>query len=87
MMKGVLDRYEGGLAVILVEESKEEFTLEKTELPKGSTQGTWYHLIHGENGYAISSIDVAATEEKSSANALLLEKVQQKKKESKFRRK
>jgi len=86
-MRGVLDRFEGDNAVILVEENKEEFLVKKGELPAASEPGVWFHLSHNQHGYTISSIDVSKTEEKSSANALLLERLRSKKKESSFKRK
>lgn len=85
-MKGVLDRFEGNLAVILLEDEAKEFTTEKESLPKGSVVGTWFHITHNQSNYAISSIDIAETEAKSAANALLLEQLRDRKKTSKFKR-
>lgn len=85
-MKGVLDRYEGMDAVILVEENKQEFTVPKTDLPEGSFEGVWFHLAEINGSYKVQSIDVAATEEKSTANALLLESLRKNKQGSKFKR-
>ncbi|HLR22905.1 MAG TPA: DUF3006 domain-containing protein [Pseudogracilibacillus sp.] len=85
-MKGVLDRFEGLDAVILIEEENEEFTVPRTKLPKGSSEGVWFHLIKENSTYHIQSIDVAATEEKSSANATLMENLRKNKKGSKFKR-
>ncbi len=85
-MKGVLDRFEGKFAVIKVEENKEEFTVAKHVLPEASVIGTWFHIMHMGDTYHIQSIDIAATEEKSSANALLMEKSRHNKRENKFKR-
>lgn len=85
-MKGVLDRFEGLEAVILIEEENEEFTVPRTKLPKGSSEGVWFHLIKENGTYHIQSIDVATTEEKSSANATLMENLRKNKKGSKFKR-
>lgn len=85
-MNGVLDRFEGNQAVILVEKEAEEFTIEKEQLPEGSTVGTWFHVAHGTKGYSVVSIDTMKTEEQSTANALLMEKLRKRKKTSKLKR-
>lgn len=87
-MKGVLDRFEKNLAVILIEENNEEITMERNNLPDYSVPGIWFDLAYSHQyGYRIIAVNVAATEEKSSANAMLLENVQKHKKGSKFKRK
>ncbi|HLQ95863.1 MAG TPA: DUF3006 family protein [Pseudogracilibacillus sp.] len=86
-MKGVLDRFEKNLAVILIEENNEEITLERNKLPDYSVPGIWFDLAYSpQYGYRIIAVNVAATEEKSSANAMLLENLQKHKKGSKFKR-
>lgn len=85
-MHGVLDRFEGNQAVILVEKEKAEFTVENEKLPENSTVGTWFHVTHDQESYAIVAVDIAKTEEQSTANALLMEKLRQKKKTSKLKR-
>lgn len=86
MMRGVLDRFEGSEAVILLEESKQEVILPEEALPEGSLEGTWFHLTQLDGTYKINSIDVAKTEAKTTANALLLEQMRQKSKGSKFKK-
>lgn len=83
-MLGVLDRFEGNLAVILVEENNEQFTIEREKLPAESVEGTWFHLSKHRDSYHVNSIDIAKTEEKSAANALLLERLQKRRRKSKF---
>ena len=56
-MKGVLDRIEDGIAVILVEEKGDEFTIREHDLPDGSEEGTWFRLDYGDTGYTILAID------------------------------
>lgn len=85
-MKGVLDRIEDGLAVILVEEKGDEFTISAHELPVGSKEGTWFELAYEDGGYFIHSIDEQATKKHDEASNFLLTKLQQKKKRSKFKR-
>jgi len=86
-MKGVLDRIEDGLAVILIEEKGEEFTLREQDLPVGSKEGTWFKLSYKDGNYSILAIDEKATKEQSKTSEKLLEKLQNRKKESKFKRK
>lgn len=85
-MKGVLDRIEDGLAVILVEDAGNEFTVRQDELPVDSKEGTLFKLDYTDGKYTISSIDTAETERAQEKSALLLRKAQQKKKQSKFKR-
>src|SRR5699024_11527043 len=71
-MKGVLDRFEKNLAVILLEEQNEEITIDQQKLPHNSVPGIWFNVAYSHQyGYRIISVNVAATEEKSSASAML----------------
>ncbi|HLR55020.1 MAG TPA: DUF3006 domain-containing protein [Pseudogracilibacillus sp.] len=86
-MIGVLDRFEKNLAVILLEEQNEEITIDQQKLPHNSVPGIWFNVAYSHQyGYRIISVNVAATEEKSSANAMLLENLQKHKQGSKFKR-
>ena len=85
-MKGVLDRIEDGIAVILVEEKGDEFTVKEADLPAGSKEGTWFQLDFNDSGYTILAIDENATDKAKETSALLLKKLQQKKRKSKFKR-
>lgn len=86
MMRGVLDRFESSTAVILLEEDNKEITLPTEVLPEGSFEGIWFHLSEHNGNYKVNSIDVAKTESKTSANALLLEQMKKKSKGSKFKK-
>lgn len=86
-MKGVLDRIEDGLAVILVEAKDDEFTIPKHELPAGSGEGTWFKLSKKDGNYSILSIDEEATGQQRHTSEQLLKKLQKRKKKSKFQRK
>jgi len=85
-MKGVLDRIEDGVAVVLIEEKGEEFTLAEYDLPTGSKEGTWFEVTYENGVYVISAIDEQMTKERSEVSKQLLKKLQQKKKQSKFKR-
>jgi len=60
-MKGVLDRVEDGIAVILVEETNEQFTIPVANLPTGSKEGMWFTLATKEDSYYIVAIDKQKT--------------------------
>lgn len=85
-MKGVLDRIEDDMAVIIIEEVGREFTLAKEELPSGSKIGTWFAIDFSDDQYTILSIDKERSEQAYEKSALLMKKLQQKKKRSKFKR-
>lgn|GEM_PF-4056762 len=86
-MIGVLDRMEEGFAVILVAEKNDQFTVRKQELPAGSKEGTAFRLKHDDSSYIIIGIDEAETRKRKESSASLMEQLQQRKKQSKFRRK
>lgn len=86
-MRGVLDRIEDGIAVILVEESDEQFTVSKEELPPGSKEGTWFLLEHDGNKFQIKHIDEQTTKAKEEKVKDLFQQLQSRKKKSKFTRK
>lgn len=85
-MRGVLDRIEEGLAVILIEEAGKQFTLPENELPAGSEIGTSFTIAFKNNQYTIIAIDEAETKRTSEKSARLMQQLQQKKKRSKFKR-
>ncbi|MEI3612958.1 DUF3006 domain-containing protein [Pseudogracilibacillus sp. SO30301A] len=85
-MKGVLDRIEDGIAVILVEEKGDEFTVKEDDLPVDSKEGTWFQLDVNDSGYTILAIDENMTNKANETSALYLKKLQLKKRKSKFKR-
>jgi hypothetical protein len=85
-MKGILDRFEGELAVILMEEAKEEITVKKKNLPPGSGINTIFTLTKQEGTYQITGIDSEATAQEKEKSASLTEKLRAKSKGSKFKR-
>ncbi|RDW18807.1 DUF3006 domain-containing protein [Oceanobacillus arenosus] len=86
-MKGILDRFEGDKAIILIEEIREEFTIPKTELPSGSKQQAIFHLEKANNGYKILGIDKPATNAAAEKSTSLMDKLRVKGSGSKFKRK
>lgn len=86
-MKGVLDRIEDGVAIILVEERDEQFTVPAHDLPAGSNEGTWFTLrAHGDE-YSIVAIDEQRTASQKERINKLQQKLRKKRRTSKFKRK
>lgn len=86
-MKGVLDRIEDGIAVILVEDRNAQFTVLEQDLPPGSKEGTWFALEFDGSHYHIKHIDKHTTSEKKERATDLLQQLKLRKKQSKFERK
>lgn len=86
-MKGVLDRIEDGIAVILVKGKNEQFTVSEKDLPPGSKEGTWFTLEYDGNEFRIKEIDEETTKEKAEKVANLFQQLQSRKKKSKFNQK
>jgi len=86
MLKGVLDRIEDNVAVILVEEIKEQFTLPKEELPEHSEEGTWFSIKKEKGGFTIVQIDRELTKQKREKSLDLLSQLRAKSKGSKYKR-
>lgn len=87
MIKGVLDRIEDGLAVILIEELEEQFTIRTEDLPENSEEGTWFTLKKEGENYVIVAIDKELTQQQQQKASSLLEQLRSKKRGSKFKRK
>jgi hypothetical protein len=86
-MKGILDRFEGDKAVILIEERNDEFIIPKAELPSGSKQQTVFHLEKSNDSYKILAIDELAANAAAEKSAILMDKLRAKSSGSKFKRK
>jgi len=85
MIKGVLDRIEDNIAVILAEDIGKQFTIPKEKLPSKSKEGTWFSLkVTGEE-CEILGIDENLTKEKEADSADLLAQLRAKK-GSKYKR-
>lgn len=74
-MKGVLDRIEGNLAVILIEARKEEVVVPMCELPAGSEEGTWFTIEMIDEEFEIVENDERTTKEKRARVKGLLDRL------------
>lgn len=73
--KGVLDRFEGDQAVILIEEWNEEMILSKSALPSGSDVNMWFSVEKKDAKIEIISIDFEKTDEEIEKTKRLKEKL------------
>lgn len=85
-MRGIIDRIEDGIAVILIDEKQKEWSVAETELPEGSVEGTVIQLEETDGAFKIISIDQEATATATKKAQMLQKKLQAKKKRSKFKR-
>lgn len=87
MIKGVLDRFEGEQAVILVEEDKSEFTVPRSLLPANSEKNTIFQLEKKAGSHKIIAIDDTETASAQAKSSDLMNKLRAKSNGSKFSRK
>ncbi|GEN30024.1 hypothetical protein HNQ35_000275 [Cerasibacillus quisquiliarum] len=85
-MKGILDRFEGDLAVILVESEKVEFTVPKSNLPTGSQVNTYFDIEKDGPSYKIIKISEATTIAEKQKTINLMAKLRARQTESKYKR-
>lgn len=85
-MHGFLDRFEGNMAVILVEEVKEEFTVNKEMLPDGSDVNTYFEIEKKDGNYHIVQIDTTKTTQEKQTTSDLMATLRAKKTGSKFKK-
>jgi len=85
-MHGIIDRIEDGIAVILIEEIQQEWTIHESELPAQCEAGTVLQLEETDEGFEIIAIDQEATQKAAAKASMLQKKLQTKKKRSKFKR-
>ncbi|HEY4600248.1 MAG TPA: DUF3006 domain-containing protein [Cerasibacillus sp.] len=85
-MKGILDRFEGNLAVILVEAAKEEFTVPKHKLPPGSQVDTYFELKKDGQSYQIIKIAESKTKVEKQKTSDLMAKLRARKTGSKYKK-
>ncbi|MBP2077142.1 DUF3006 domain-containing protein [Oceanobacillus polygoni] len=85
-MKGILDRFEGEKAVILIEETKEEYIVNRSALPEGSKIDTVFALEKNRTTYKIKCIDVSNTKVASQQSSDLMAKLRAKSRGSKFKK-
>lgn len=85
-MKGILDRFEGEKAVILIEDDHTEMIVNKSELPANSKVDTIFKLSKNNGSYQIDSIALAATQKASQKSSALMNQLRSKSNGSKFKR-
>ena len=85
-MRGILDRFEGEQAVILIEEVKKEIIVAKNELPANSEVNTVFKIVEENGSFKIAAIDIAATKQASQQSSALMDKLRKKSSGSKFKR-
>ncbi|WP_245843898.1 DUF3006 domain-containing protein [Oceanobacillus rekensis] len=85
-MKGILDRFEGDKAVILIEENNAELVIKKSELPVGSDINTAFRMESSNGSYNILSIDTSKTDAEAKKSSDLMAKLRSKSSGSKFRK-
>lgn len=85
-MRGILDRFEGDKAVILLQDTKEEYIVNKSELPAGSKINTVFDLEKNRTTYKIKRINISNTEEAAQQSSDLMAKLRAKSRRSKFKK-
>lgn len=85
-MKGILDRFEGEQAVILIDEEQTEVIVNANELPSGSKRNTMFKMEKVNGAYKIVGIDVQATKQAETKSSSLMDQLRAKSKGSKFKR-
>ncbi|MDT8860997.1 DUF3006 domain-containing protein [Alkalihalobacillus sp. MEB130] len=86
-VKGVLDRIvDGEVGVILVDELKKEFTVNKERLPERIKEGAWFTLIIEEDDIQSIEVDEEKTEEVRQKVNSQLDRIRKKSSGSKFKR-
>jgi len=85
-MRGILDRFEGEQAVILIEEVKKEIIVTKNKLPANSEVNTVFKINEENGSFKIASIDLAATKQASQQSSALMDKLRKKSSGSKFKK-
>lgn len=56
-IKGVLDRFEGERAVIIIEDWNKEIIVPRKNLPADSKENMWFHIEKEDGELKVSSID------------------------------
>lgn len=85
-MKGVLDRFEGNLAVILIEENKAEVVIPTEKLPEGSKVNTVFKMVKSSGSYTIIEVDLSAEQEAKETTQDLMAKLRARSNGSKFKK-
>lgn len=73
MEQAVIDRFEGGLAVLLVGEAERKVIVERKLLPTGVREGDWLQVILKGEKLLQATVD---TEARASAEARIADKLE-----------
>lgn len=86
-MYGVLDRVEDHeLAVILMEETKQEIVIPIAKLPPNSKEGTWFQLEEVDGTFRVLRIDKEKTKQKKERSTDLLAQLRARSKGSSYKK-
>ena len=86
-MRGTLDRIEKGyLAVILLEEERQEIILPIRHLPEGSRVNSWFEIVMDGEDIISIALDEETAEAKESEAQDLMQKLRSKRRGSRFKR-
>lgn len=85
-MKAYFDRIEENAAVIIIEETKEQFTKPIEQLPAGAVPGTWLEVTINHDEIVEIKLDASTTESKQQTTEDLMAKIRGKNKRSKYRK-
>ncbi|TKC19445.1 DUF3006 domain-containing protein [Robertmurraya kyonggiensis] len=85
-MKAYFDRIEDDVAVLLIEETKKQFTKPIEQLPAGAVPGAWFEATVIHNEIVEIKLDPSTTYSKKQTTEDLLAKLRGKNKGSKFNR-
>ncbi|RTR27133.1 DUF3006 family protein [Robertmurraya yapensis] len=85
-MKAYFDRIEEDVAVIIIEETKEQFIKPIEQLPAGAVPGTWFEVTINQDEIVEMKLDASTTESKQRTTEDLLAKIRSKNKRSKYRK-
>ncbi|MBP1971121.1 hypothetical protein J2Z83_003260 [Virgibacillus natechei] len=75
--RGMIDRFEGNKAVILIEDLNEELIVPRQDLPIGSKVNTWFLMKIEDGNFKIISIDWKLTKEQDERIKALMEKLRE----------
>lgn len=85
-MKAYFERIEEDIAVIIIEETKEQFTKPIEQLPGESVPGTWFEVTVRHNEIVEIKLDPSTTDSKKQKTEVLLAKLREKNGGSKFKK-
>lgn len=86
-MRGTLDRIEDGrLAVILLEEQRQEIILPIRYLPEGSRVNSWFEIVMDGEEIVSIALDEETAEAKENEAQELMQKLKSRRRGSRFKR-